>query len=209
MDLDPTDIKILELLQRNGRLSYRDLAKQTGVTTPTVSSKVENLQSIGLIEGYSAVISADALGELTILLLIESRPADSAKIQERLEAQDEVRELYTVDGTRVFAKVTVRDHPHLNVFLEGLGDIPEITSYDYHTITKTMKEGPRAVMHDDLKVVVECYYCKKPMYDAPVKLKLDGKDHYLCCQSCTKLYKEKYEKLKAGADKTKIAHHHH
>jgi DNA-binding Lrp family transcriptional regulator len=209
MDLDPVDIRILELLQRNGRLSFRELAKETGVTTPTVSSKVENLQSIGLIEGYSAVINADALGELTILLLIESRPADSSQIQERLEAMDEVRELYTVDGTRVFAKVTVKDQPNLNGFLESLSDIPEITSYDYQTVTKTLKEGPRAIMHDGLKVVVECYYCKKSMYDTPVKLKLDGKDHYLCCQSCSKLYKEKYEKIKAGAEEPKMTHHHH
>ena len=209
MDLDPTDIKILELLQRNGRLSYRDLAKQTGVTTPTVSSKVETLQSIGLIEGYSAVINADALGELTMLLLIDSRPADSAKIQERLDAMDEVRELYTVDGTRVFAKVTVRDHPHLNRFLEGLGEIPEITSYDHHTVTKTLKEGPRAVLHEALTAIVDCYYCKKPMYDTPVKIKMDGKDHYVCCQSCAKLYKEKYERIKAGADEPHMARHHH
>ena len=46
----------------------------------------------------------------------------------------------------------------------------------------------------------EGYYCKKPIYDNPVKLKLDGKDHYLCCQSCARLFKEKYERIKAEAD---------
>jgi Lrp/AsnC family leucine-responsive transcriptional regulator len=200
MELDPVDLKILELLQRNGRLSFRDLAKQTGVTTPTVSSKVETFQSIGLIEGFTAVVNPEMLGELTILLVIECKPSDLSAVMEQLEGNEEVRELYTVDGTRVFAKVTVMDHPHLNGFLEELGSIAEITSYKYHTVTKTLKEEPRAKLYDGINVIVNCFYCKKPMYDTPVKLKLDGKDHYVCCQSCAKLYKEKYEKLKAQAD---------
>lgn len=40
MRLDPVDVKILSLLQRDARLSYWEIAKKVGVTTPTVSSKV-------------------------------------------------------------------------------------------------------------------------------------------------------------------------
>jgi DNA-binding Lrp family transcriptional regulator len=200
MELDPVDIKILELLLKNGRLSFRELAKLTGVTTPTVSSKVEHLQDMGLVEGYTTVINAEMLDQLTILLVIECKPSDLQQVLDGLVDMEEVRELYTVDGTRVFAKVTLRDQQHLNGFLEGLGTIPEITSYNYHTITRTTKEGPRAILHDRQNVVVNCYYCGKPIYDNPVKMKMDGKDHYLCCQSCARLYKEKYERIKAKAD---------
>ncbi len=200
MELDPVDIKILELLQENGRLSFRDLAKRTGVTTPTVSSKVEHLEDMGLIVGYTVVVNPEMLDQLTILLDIECKPSDIKALMDRIEAEEEVRELYAVDGTRVHAKVTVKDQNQLNGFLEGLGSIEEITSYKYHTITRTVKEGSRAVLHDGQNIVVNCYYCKKPIYDNPVNLKLDGKDHYLCCQSCAKLYKEKYERIKAEAD---------
>jgi hypothetical protein len=37
------------------------------------------------------------------------------------------------------------------------------------------------------------------MKDEGVKIKLDGKYHYLCCSVCEKLYREKYEKLKKSA----------
>jgi DNA-binding Lrp family transcriptional regulator/YHS domain-containing protein len=200
MELDPVDIKILELLQENGRLSFRDLAKRTGVTTPTVSSKVEHLENMGLIEGYTVVINPEMLDQLTILLDIECKPSDLKAVLDRMEGEKEVRELYAVDGTRVHAKVTLRDQNHLNGFLETLGSIEEITSYKYHTVTRTVKEASRAVLHDGQNVVVNCYYCGKPIYDNPVKLKLDGKDHYLCCQSCARLFKEKYERIKAEAD---------
>ncbi len=117
-----------------------------------------------------------------------------------LQEREEVRELYAVDGTKAFAKVTVLDQNKLNTLLEALGMVKEITSYKYNTITRTVKELPRATLFDGLNVVVDCYYCDKPMHENPVKLKIDGKDHYVCCQSCARLYKEKYEKIKAGAD---------
>jgi DNA-binding Lrp family transcriptional regulator len=200
MELDPVDIRILELLLENGRLSYRELAKKVGVTTPTVSSKVEHLVDMGLVEGYTAVINPEILDQQTVLLTIECKPSDLQAVLDSLADVQEVRELYAVDGTRVSSKVTVKDQTHLNAFLEGLGTVPQIASYDYQTITKTVKEGPRAMLHDRQKVVVNCYYCGKPIYDDPVKVKIDGKDHYLCCQSCARLYKEKYQRIKAAAD---------
>ncbi len=200
MELDPVDIRILELLIGNGRLSYRELAKKVGVTTPTVSSKVEHLTDMGLIEGYTIAIDPEMLDQMTVLMTIECKPSDLQTVLDGMAVKAEVRELYAVDGTRIHAKVTVKDQSHLNGFLEGLGTIPEITSYNYKTITRTVKEGPRAMLHDRQNVVVNCYYCGKPIYDDPVKIKMDGKDHFLCCQSCARLYKEKYDKLKAKAD---------
>ena len=200
MELDPVDIRILELLLENGRLSYREIAKKVGVTTPTVSSKVEHLVDMGLVKGYTAVIDPEMLDQMTILMTIECKPSDTQTVLDGLADAEEVRELYVVDGTRVFTKVTVRDQAHLNRFLEGLGTIPEITSHNYQTITRTVTEGPRAMLHDRQRVVVSCYYCGKPIFDDPVKIKMDGKDHYLCCQSCARLYREKYDRLKAKAD---------
>ncbi len=200
MELDPVDIRILELLLEDGRLSYRELAKRVGVTTPTVSSKVEHLASMGLVRGYTVVMDPEMLDQLTVLVSIECKPSDLQTVLDGLGSKEEVRELYAVDGTRVHAKVTVEDQARLNEFLEGMGTIPEITSCTYQTVTRTVKEGPRAMLHDRQNVVVNCYYCGKPIHDDPVKVKLDGKDHYLCCQSCARLYREKYERLKAKAD---------
>jgi hypothetical protein len=48
--------------------------------------------------------------------------------------------------------------------------------------------------------MIRCYYCGHMMKDEGVKIKLDGKYHYLCCSVCEKLYREKYEKLKKSAE---------
>ena len=199
MRLDTVDVRILELLQDDGRSSLRDVSKSTGVTTPTVSSKVQTMTDLRVIRGYHADIDSEILNELTVLLTLECRPSDVSALTDVLKGRDEVRELYVMDGTQVFAKATVLGMTHLQQFLGVLATIKEITIYRYHTITGTVKELPRAVLHKDLLVTVDCYYCRKPIHDAPVKLHFDGKDHYLCCGSCAKLYKEKYDRLKDGA----------
>jgi DNA-binding Lrp family transcriptional regulator len=201
MDLDSIDIKILEILQKNGRASFREIANMLGITTPTVSKKVETFQKLGLLKGFSAILDAEKLDEITILLHIKCKPADTKKLLKQLSKTKTVRELYAIDGSRIYAKVTITDR--LNDFLTGLGEITEIIDYEYHTITETVKEKPRAILTSNLKLTVPCYYCKKLIKEEPVKIKMDGRSHYLCCNTCVERYKEKYKKLKEGKNSGK------
>jgi len=209
MHLDPVDIRILEALQGDGRLSFRELSKVAGVTTPTVSGRVATLTQLGLIRGFNVDLDAETLEEVTILLDIECRPSDVDDLGSALEGLPEVRELFVVDGTRLSAKVTVLDMHHLNRFLDRLGQEKSINNYRYSTITRTVKELPRAMLDEGLKVTIDCYYCRKPIVEQPVKLKMDGKDHYLCCDSCRKLYQEKYERIKRDAGRKPHPHELH
>lgn len=199
MKLEPLDIRILELLESDGRLSFREIAKKTGSTTPTVSSRVETFRNIGLIEGFTIRLSAEHFNEISILLNLECRPSDTGKLTDELKDWQEIRELYVVDGAQIHAKVTVMNQNALNDFLGRLGELDIIRNYSYKTITSTVTERGRAVLFDGLAVTIGCYYCRKPMLEAPVKLKMDGREHYLCCESCASLYKEKFLKLKEGA----------
>jgi DNA-binding Lrp family transcriptional regulator len=194
MNLDSIDIKILEILQKDGRASFREIAKELGITTPTVSKKVDTFKKLDLLKGFSANLDAEKLDEITILLYIKCKPTDTKKVLDQLRKTENVRELYGIDGSRIYAKVTITDK--LNDFLTGLGEIKEIMDYEYHTITETVKEKPRAILSNNLKLTVPCYYCKKLIKDEPVKIKMDGRSHYLCCNTCVERYEKKYKKLK-------------
>jgi Lrp/AsnC family leucine-responsive transcriptional regulator len=198
MKLEQIDIKILEILQKDGRASYRDIAKKVGVTTPTVSNKVSMYEQMGLIKGFGARLSTDALGEITVLLTIKCKPSDAPDFARKLTSFDEVREVYIVGGSWVHAKITLVDTTHLNQFISELSGFDEILDYEYKAIVDTIKEEPRAVLSEGVNALLTCFYCKKPMHDKPVKLKLDGRDHFLCCETCAGEYKKKYEKLKEG-----------
>ncbi len=198
MKLDKVDVKILEILQRDGRASFRDIAKKVGVTTPTVSSKVALYEQMGILKGFGAYLDTDALGEISIILSIKCKPSDVSKIAEKLKALEDVREVYLMGGSWVHAKVTLVDTTHLNEFIADLAKVEEILDYDYKAIVDTVKEEPRPVLSEGIHAVLTCFYCRKPMHDKPVKIKLDGKDHFLCCNTCVKEYRKKYEKLKDG-----------
>jgi hypothetical protein len=94
-------------------------------------------------------------------------------------------------------KVTLLSSTEVNIFLSDLTKIENIQEYEYYSIINTLRESPRAIIRENLSITLNCYYCKKPMKDEPVKLKLDGKMHYVCCNTCAKHYKEKYKELKS------------
>ncbi|UCG70159.1 MAG: winged helix-turn-helix transcriptional regulator [Thermoplasmata archaeon] len=198
MKLEKVDVEILKILQNDGRASFRDIAKKVGVTTPTVSSKVGMYEQMGLIKGFGVKLSTDALGEISVLLSAKCKPSDVPNLADKLKDFEEVREVYLTGGSWVQAKITLIDTTHLNQFISQLTKIEEIQDYDYRAIVDTVKEEPRAILSEGVNAVLACFYCKKPMHDKPVKLKLDGKDHFLCCETCAKEYKKKYDKLKEG-----------
>ncbi len=196
MKLDKVDINILEILQKDGRASYRDIAKKVGVTTPTVASKVSMYEQMGITKGFSVMLNTDALGELSILLSVKCKPSDVSKVAKKLTKLDDIREVYLTGGSWLQAKATLIDTIQLNEFITQLSSIKEILDYEYKTIVETLKEEPRAVLSEGINAVIDCFYCRKPMHDKPVKIKLDGRDHFLCCNICAKEYKKKIAKLK-------------
>jgi DNA-binding Lrp family transcriptional regulator len=59
VDLDPVDQAILRLLREDARLSFRELARRVGVSTPTAAAKVRRLEALGIIKGYRAVLAGE------------------------------------------------------------------------------------------------------------------------------------------------------
>jgi Lrp/AsnC family leucine-responsive transcriptional regulator len=57
IQLDKKDIAILRALQRDGRKSFRQISRETGITTPTVKARFNRLVNIGFIESVSPIIN--------------------------------------------------------------------------------------------------------------------------------------------------------
>lgn len=74
--LDSIDRQILDELQNNGRISYRDLGEQVGLSAPAVTERVRRLERAGVITGYTATIDPAALGS-PILAIIRIHSAGS------------------------------------------------------------------------------------------------------------------------------------
>lgn len=98
--VDDKDRQILRLLADDGRMSFTDLGRATGLSTSAVHQRVKRLEERGLILGYGATIDHAAAGKpLTAFVSITpidvSRPDD---YPEKLEGVEEIESCWSVAG---------------------------------------------------------------------------------------------------------------
>ena len=199
MDLDRVDIDILRMLQEDARASFRDIAKRVGVSVPTVSARVKTLEQLGILRGYGAQIDAARLNETTLVLLVRAKPSSVGSAGEAIAALPETREVAQLRGTQLLVQATFPRPEAMDAFLAQIAQVPGVEGYEHYVATRFLKEEPRAVIADGLNTNLICFECKGPIEGEPIKVHLDGRDHYLCCRSCEKLYVGRFEKAKAGA----------
>jgi Lrp/AsnC family leucine-responsive transcriptional regulator len=98
--VEDLDRQIITLLSRDGRMSYTDLGKATGLSTSAVHQRVRRLEQRGVIKGYAALVDAEAIGlPLTAFISVKpleaSAPDDAA---ERLADLPEIEACHSVAG---------------------------------------------------------------------------------------------------------------
>lgn len=199
MQLDETDLLILKILQENGRLSFRQIADRVKVSVPTISNKIANLEKIGVIRGYSAILDPDRLGEMSVMIAIKARPTDLKIVGERLAKDEHVRGAFLLSNCRLLLSCTFPEPYVVNDFIGRLGEVPEITDYEVGNVIGSIRDDPRAIVRPGLSTVLDCAYCKGPFKGAGVKVKLDDKDYHVCSPVCAKGLQEKYAKIKEKA----------
>ena len=198
MQLDKVDVAILRMLQEDCRLSFRDIAKKTGVSVPTVSARTERLERIGVVRGYHADMDVDKLGEETLLVIVKCGPQATEGVAQALAAMRQVRKLFVLRGARVFVEAVMGDTRSIDTFLDDVSRIQGVMEYDHHISTRRAKDEPSAVVEDSLLAVLDCFECHKQIEGEPIRRNIDGREHYFCCRSCEKLYVEKYKRIKAA-----------
>jgi DNA-binding Lrp family transcriptional regulator len=118
--LDDLDRRILEILQRDGRATHVNIAKQLGVGHTRVRDRVIRMEEAGVIEGYRVVINPAVLGQgvLCIVQLQTDQRLDFDRMIEQILAIDEVVEVANVTGeVDAHIRIWARDVPHLREIL--------------------------------------------------------------------------------------------
>ncbi len=72
--IDAIDLKLMELLSKNARLTYKELAARLKTTRQRVSRRLEKLEKMGLIKKYTIVPDFDQLGYIYVVLGITVKP---------------------------------------------------------------------------------------------------------------------------------------
>jgi len=145
--LDETDIKILKALVLNARLSSRQIAQKLGISTGTVLARIRNLEKIGVIKGYSAIIDYEKLGyELTAITEITVSKGKLIELEKEIAKFQNVCCVYDITGltdAMVIAKFKTRKE--LSDFTKTLLKMPFVERTNTHLVLTTVKEDFRIV----------------------------------------------------------------
>ena len=125
VQLDRISWRIIEELQQNARISWAELGRRVGLTTPAVAERVHRLESLGIVHGYRTEVSLERLG-LPILIFVRlSMSGPEALVrtfQQQVKNWDEVLECHRVTGSESFIlKARVVSMGHLERFIDKLG----------------------------------------------------------------------------------------
>ena len=98
--MEEIDRQIVDLLARDGRMSFTDLARATGLSTSAVHQRVRRLEQRGVIRGYAAIIDYDSIG-LPLTAFVSIKPIDPSEpddAPERLAGITEIEACHSVAG---------------------------------------------------------------------------------------------------------------
>jgi DNA-binding Lrp family transcriptional regulator len=145
MELNETDVKILQGLLEDARFSSRQIAKKVGVSVGTVLSRIKKMERDGIIKSYSAVLNHEKLGyELTVVTEITVSKGRLVETEKEIAKIPNVCSVYDVTGLTdavIIAKFKGREE--LGQFTKRLLALPYIERTNTHVVLTTVKEDFR------------------------------------------------------------------
>jgi Lrp/AsnC family leucine-responsive transcriptional regulator len=148
-DLDDIDVRILNLLRGDGRITHAAIAKRVGLTGPSVYARVQRLERAGVIRGYAAVLDPHAIGQALVAFIRVTTAATPAGQGEALferfvQKEPQVLECYGVDGEDSYVlKVRTRSTRDLQRLLARIRAIRAVSRTVTTIALDTVKEaGP-------------------------------------------------------------------
>ena len=105
MKIDNINKKIIYLLQKDARMTYKDIAFELKRSETTIRDRIRAMERVGIIQGYTALIDKTALG-LNFFAMIFLNPINSSEIDmitEKIKKVKNVMRVYHISGSHRIA----------------------------------------------------------------------------------------------------------
>ncbi len=146
ISLDAIDRRILDRLQKDGRLSNAELAEQVGLSASPCWRRVKALEEAGVIKGYAAQVDARAVGLSVNVFMSVSLSTQVEKALQAFEraaaARPEVMECYLMTGDSDYLlRIVVPDLEAYERFVMDFTKIPGIAQIRSSFALRPVKQG--------------------------------------------------------------------
>jgi len=137
------DLRILKLLSKNARLTYKELAELLGTTRQRISRRMNRLEQNGVILKYTVIPNYDALGYIHVILGVTIKPeVDVDEVVEKLKKNEHIKIIQRALGSHnlVLHIIGPKDMKELEKIIASVTkEIPGIDHLDITFITETVK----------------------------------------------------------------------
>ncbi|MGH3327777.1 MAG: Lrp/AsnC family transcriptional regulator [Streptomycetales bacterium] len=146
--MEDLDRHIVQLLAKDGRMSYTDLGRATGLSTSAAHQRVRRLEQRGIIRGYTAVLDPDAL-DLPLMAFISIKPFDPSApddTPDRLAHLPEIEACYSVAGEENYIlKVRVGAPSDLERLLTSIRSVANVSTRTTIVLSTSYESRPPAL----------------------------------------------------------------
>lgn len=145
--MDEIDKKILNILRRNSRTPYREMARETRISDVAVHKRIKKLS--GVIKAYTVLVDQAAMGKKTTALVnIKCEAGRTEEIARKLTKIEDVVEVYTTIGEYdIIAKIRTANTESLkNIIEKEMGRIRGLNEVRTSIVFRPLKENVSLVM---------------------------------------------------------------
>jgi Lrp/AsnC family leucine-responsive transcriptional regulator len=144
MTLDDIDLKILNLLLQDGRISHTAIGKEIELSSPSVYARIQRMEREGIIKGYTALLAPEKVGRgLAAFVRVRTQTSSygSDQFERFIREEDQVVECHDVDGEDCYIlKVRTASTQSLQKLLATIRSFPGITRTVTTIALETLKE---------------------------------------------------------------------
>lgn len=140
--MDIIDVKILEVLQANSRVSISELSKKVNLSLSAVSERLKKLESSNVIEKYTVILNSQALDkELSVIMNISlENPHLTSDFLEFVRSEEEILECHYVTGEYDYVlKITTRNTATLENLMNRIKGISGIKRTQTNVVLSSVK----------------------------------------------------------------------
>ncbi len=126
--MDPLDRKLLRILERDTRITYRELSEKLGISIPSVQKRIVSLEETGRVLGYTAHISLQALGGCMVVIQGSSTTDFAPDLVDELGKNGSIMTVMCGNQNNLVMGAFLRsisDLDPLVSFVQDVGRIPE------------------------------------------------------------------------------------
>jgi Lrp/AsnC family transcriptional regulator for asnA, asnC and gidA len=140
--IDETSIKVLKEFLRDARQSFREVARKTGFSSGTVTSRIKELEEQGIIKKYTVQLDYEKLGyELTAVTEVIVSEGMMMEVGEKIAGISQAVNVYNVTGdSDIMIVGKFKTRQQLSDFTKGLTKMANVVRTKTHVVLNTLKE---------------------------------------------------------------------